>query len=67
VLQQLAAWGTDKIIFFVTHRIATIRHADQILFLEDGVIVERGSHKQLMADTSGRYHRFVTTELEVAS
>ncbi|MCY4531616.1 MAG: ABC transporter ATP-binding protein [Gammaproteobacteria bacterium] len=67
VLQQLAAWGTDKIIFFVTHRIATIRHADQILFLEDGVIAERGSHEQLMADTIGKYHHFVMTELEVAS
>ena len=67
VLQQLAAWGTDKIIFFVTHRIATIRQADQILFLEDGVIAERGSHEQLMADTTGKYHHFVTAELEVAS
>ena len=67
VLQQLAAWGTDKIIFFVTHRIATIRQADQILFLEHGVIAERGSHEQLMADTTGKYHHFLTTELEVAS
>jgi ATP-binding cassette subfamily B protein len=33
----------------VSHRVSTVRSADQILVLEDGAIVERGTHDQLVA------------------
>ncbi len=62
VLARLAEWGRDKVIFLVTHRIGTIRRADRILFLEDGVLVEEGDHASLMARPAGRYRAFVTTE-----
>lgn len=62
VLARLAEWGRDKVIFLVTHRIGTIRRADRILFLEDGVVVEEGDHASLMARPAGRYRAFVTTE-----
>ena len=62
VLANLAEWGRERIVFLITHRISTIRNADQIAFLENGAIVEMGSHDELMGQPSGRYRWFVDAE-----
>ena len=41
-------------LFRVCHRLSSLMHADEILFLEGGRVVERGSHQELIA-TSGSY------------
>ena len=66
VVERLAAHGRDKVMFFVTHRLATIRRADRILFLEDGKVAEQGDYATLMAAPNGRFRRFAGAEFEAA-
>ena len=62
VMRNLAEWGKDRAIFLITHRISTIRRADNILYLDGGRIVESGSHESLMQREGGRYRSFVEAE-----
>ncbi|MCY3841199.1 MAG: ABC transporter ATP-binding protein [Gammaproteobacteria bacterium] len=57
VMRNLRQWGKDKVVFLITHRIATIRDADQIVFLEQGRPVEVGDHDSLLR-ADGRYRLF---------
>ncbi len=66
VLERLSAWGEDRAIFLITHRISTIQQADRILYLDGGRIVENGSHDELMAVDGGRYRSFVETEARLS-
>ena len=45
----------DRIVIFVSHRFATVRSADVVLVLDQGEVVEMGSHDELMA-ADGLYH-----------
>ena len=62
VLSNLSEWGKGRILFVITHRLSTIRNADQIAFLKDGKITEVGDHDSLMAISGGDYRAFVTEE-----
>lgn len=56
VVQQALNHLQGKVtMIVVAHRLSTIRHADTILVLEQGELVEQGSHQQLMRHTQGRY------------
>ena len=43
--------------FVIAHRLSTIKHANRILVMEDGKIVESGTHESLMA-SSGLYQKY---------
>jgi ATP-binding cassette, subfamily B, multidrug efflux pump len=45
----MASLRTDRTSFVIAHRLSTIRDADLILMMEDGAIVEQGTHEQLLA------------------
>ncbi len=56
---------TGRTSFVIAHRLSTIAHADMIVVLEAGRIVERGRHDELMA-TSGRYRAMVELQTQPA-
>ena len=62
VMQNLAEWGRGRVILLITHRLSTIRRADQIAYLRDGRIIECGTHEALRTKPGGAYARFVQLE-----
>ncbi|HEX3040680.1 MAG TPA: ABC transporter ATP-binding protein [Solirubrobacterales bacterium] len=64
ILDSLEVLMEGRTSFMIAHRLSTVRHADQILVMEDGRIVERGTHEELV-DRGGVYtglHRAQTRE-----
>ncbi|MBD2773152.1 peptidase domain-containing ABC transporter [Iningainema tapete] len=49
VCRNLAEAFKGKTVFFITHRLSTIRHADTILMMDSGTVVEEGTHTELMS------------------
>jgi ATP-binding cassette subfamily B protein/subfamily B ATP-binding cassette protein MsbA len=60
---SMATLLAGRTTFVVAHRLSTIRRADVILLMEDGRVVERGTHQELM-DAGGLYHDMVLRQME---
>ena len=51
---NLQEWAKGRTVFFITHRLSTIRNSELILVMHKGRLVEKGSHNDLMK-SKGRY------------
>jgi thiol reductant ABC exporter CydC subunit len=64
ILENLFNLAGDRSLLIITHRLAGLEALDEILVLEDGLLVERGSHAALMR-TAGLYRRMVNLQRRI--
>lgn len=66
LMDAIEALTKEKTIIMIAHRLKTVRHADQIVVVDKGRIVQRGNHDQLMKE-NGIYNRFVDARKKAVS
>jgi len=66
IIENLDQVFKDKTVVVVAHRLSTVKHADQIVVLETGKIVEIGDHKTLV-QKKGKYFNLVKNQLELGN
>jgi len=64
ILEHLQQFFQNRTVLVVAHRLSTVRHADQIVVLENGEVLEVGTHKELTAKR-GAYYQLVKNQLEL--
>ncbi len=64
IQQSLGGLLQDRTTVVIAHRLSTIQRADLILVIEDGEIVERGRHDELI-EIDGRYHQLYTVQARI--
>jgi ATP-binding cassette subfamily B protein len=58
--------GTPRTVLIIAHRLSTVRHADQIVVLENGRQIETGTHDELVAQR-GHYFELIRNQLELGA
>lgn len=66
IMENLEQFFKGKTAVVIAHRLSTVRHADKIIVLDKGKVVEEGSHAELV-DLRGEYYRLVRNQLELGS
>ncbi len=64
IMENLESFYAGKTVVIVAHRLSTVMNADQIVVLDNGKIVEKGTHKELTA-LKGHYYNLVRNQLEM--
>ena len=62
--RNLAQIRRDRTTFIIAHRLSTVRNADRILILDRGILVEQGTHEELMA-AQGLYYHLAQQQLDL--
>ena len=66
IMENLAEFLSRKTLVIVAHRLSTVMNADQIIVLENGEVVERGTHEYLSRQ-QGAYYHLLRNQLELGS
>lgn len=64
IIERLDSYFSGKTVLIIAHRLSTVKHADKIVVLEDGIIKEQGKHQELI-DKKGVYFDLVRNQLEL--
>ncbi|QGQ44327.1 ABC transporter ATP-binding protein [Metabacillus sediminilitoris] len=64
IQEALEKLAKDRTTFIVAHRLSTITHSDKIVLIEDGKVVEKGTHQELMEKKSHYYKLFQIQQLD---
>lgn len=66
IMENLEQFFKGKTAIVIAHRLSTVKHADKIIVLDKGKVVEEGNHQELVA-LKGEYYRLVKNQLELGS
>jgi ATP-binding cassette subfamily B protein len=66
IVENLNHFFKNRTVLVVAHRLSTVKHADQIVVLEKGKLVEIGTHQELVK-AQGAYFNLVKNQLELGS
>ncbi|MEL7020910.1 MAG: ABC transporter ATP-binding protein, partial [Bacteroidota bacterium] len=66
IFDELRLLAKNRIILLVTHRLYNLQMADRIVVLEQGAVVEMGTHQELFADTNGHYRKMFEQQMSSA-
>lgn len=66
IVENLGQFYQNKTVVIVAHRLSTVKSADQIIVIGDGMIVESGNHTQLL-QRKGAYYNLIKNQLELGS
>ncbi|HMP30775.1 MAG TPA: ATP-binding cassette domain-containing protein, partial [Saprospiraceae bacterium] len=66
VMEKLQEYLSNKTAIIIAHRLSTVKNADNIIVLDKGLMVEQGTHKELVR-RKGVYYELVKNQLELGS
>lgn len=66
IIENLEHFFKGKTAIVIAHRLSTVKHADKIIVLDKGFVVEEGSHNELVAK-KGEYYRLIKNQLELGN